>query len=109
MKRAVLTVLVTAIVLGFLEAVAWLTCTYSGAYNISTSNHDNAVLNWALDTGMTRSVQHHAKGIQAPALKDPSMIRDGFEHFDEMCVGCHGRLSTKGFNLILHRYGGFDL
>lgn len=63
---------------------------YSGAYNVGTSNHDNALVNWALDTAMTRSVQQHARGISVPALADPAMIEQGFRHYRRMCVDCHG-------------------
>lgn len=63
---------------------------YSGAYDVGTSNHDNALMNWALDTAMTRSVERHAKGIAVPTLSDPVMIQRGFRHYREMCADCHG-------------------
>jgi mono/diheme cytochrome c family protein len=72
------------IVFGFIAVI------YSGAYDVGTSNHDNALINWVLDTAMTRSVGRHAKGISAPALSDPAMIQRGFRHYREMCVDCHG-------------------
>jgi mono/diheme cytochrome c family protein len=62
----------------------------SGAYDVGTSNHDNALMNWALDTAMTRSVERHAKGIAVPPLSDPAMVQRGFQHYREMCVECHG-------------------
>lgn len=39
---------------------------------------------------MGRSVAHHAEGIQLPAGFEKMAGQAGFEHFDEMCVGCHG-------------------
>lgn len=86
MKKIVITILTVLIV----EAVGLVVFIYSGAYNISTSNQDNAVINWALDTGATRSIVRHAKGIKVPQLTEPIMIQEGFEHYHEMCVQCHG-------------------
>lgn len=63
---------------------------FTGVYNVSTNNHDNGVINWVMDTAMTRSVQEHAKGITAPSLSDPAMIQMGFRHYRAMCVDCHG-------------------
>lgn len=86
MRKIILTIIIVFIV----EAGGWLLFTYSGAYNISTNNHDSAVINWFLDTGMTRSVQHYAKRIKPPPLTDPVLVTAGFRHYREMCVSCHG-------------------
>jgi len=80
----------TLIVLLLLTIVAVLVGVYSGIYNIAMTNHDNSTMNKLLDTAMTKSVESHAKGIAVPALADPAMIRDGFRHYDHMCVECHG-------------------
>lgn len=83
-------IIATIIIVLAAEALGWVVCLYWGIYNIGTRNHDNAVVNWALDTGMTRSVALHARGIHVPKLTDPALIQKGFQHYDEMCVGCHG-------------------
>lgn len=62
---------------------------YSGAYDVGTSNHDHALINWVLDTSMTRSVRRHASGISAPPLSDPTLIAVGFREY-RGCTGCHG-------------------
>ncbi|HWB96073.1 MAG TPA: cytochrome c [Bryobacteraceae bacterium] len=71
-------------------AVAALAVIYSGLYPISILQHDCAVMNWAMQTGMIHSVRYHARGIAAPNLSDPAMAREGFGHYQEMCVSCHG-------------------
>ncbi|MGE5176591.1 MAG: c-type cytochrome [Hyphomicrobiales bacterium] len=85
--------------MGFLRALVFLVVVavvgaavviYLGLYDVGTGNHDNAVMNWTLDTAMTRSVERHARGIKAPDLTDPAMITMGLRHYREMCVGCHG-------------------
>ncbi|MGE5177776.1 MAG: c-type cytochrome [Bacteroidota bacterium] len=88
-------ILVTLIVLLVLVVVIGLAGMYSGAYNVSTSNHDNSLVNWALDNGMVHSVQKHARNITAPPLTDSAMVEMGFRHYDEMCVGCHGAPGIK--------------
>lgn len=80
----------TLIVLLLLIAAAVLTVVYSGAYNVAMTNHDNRMMNHLLDEAMEKSVQRHAKGIAVPALNNPDMVRDGFRHYDAMCVECHG-------------------
>src|SRR5579859_2212587 len=90
MKRTLSTILLTIVGVLIMEAACWFVFLYSGTYNISTYNHDSGPINWALDTGMTRSVVRHTKGIQAPPLTDPATIQMGFQHYHEMCVACHG-------------------
>ncbi len=86
MKKVLLAVLGVLV----LEAAAVLLVLWSGAYDIGTSNQDNRLVNWMLDTGMTRSVKRHAQGIKPPPLSDPQMVATGFQLYDEMCVVCHG-------------------
>jgi mono/diheme cytochrome c family protein len=62
---------------------------YSGVYNVGTGNHDNSLINWILDTAMTRSVQKHARGISVPPLSDSTLIDLGFREY-RACAGCHG-------------------
>ena len=62
---------------------------YTGTYNVSMNNHDNVLVNWAMDTAMIHSVQKHARGISAPPLEDSTMIEQGFREY-RGCVGCHG-------------------
>ncbi len=86
MKKFLITVILLFAVLG---AGAYFILE-SGIYNISVLNHDSGAVNWAMDRGMTRSVQTHAKDIQTPELSDPAMVKEGFEIFKMRCVICHG-------------------
>jgi len=83
-------IILTIIIVFVVEAAAWTGFVYSGAYNVSMSNHDNALMNWYFDTGTARSIKQHAAGVTPPALDDPHMIQSGANHFAEMCVQCHG-------------------
>ena len=63
---------------------------YSGLYNVAATSEEPGVMRWALHTTMERSVEQHADGIPVPPLEDPELLQTGFEHFDAMCVTCHG-------------------
>ena len=46
-----------------------------------------------LKTVREQSIERRAETVQLPdetVLNDPKTIQMGFEHYDEMCVGCHG-------------------
>ena len=63
---------------------------YSGLYDVSAFNQDRGIMRWVLNTTSDKSVEHHAKDISVPDLSDSLMIKEGFEHYDEMCESCHG-------------------
>lgn len=63
---------------------------YSGLYNVAASRGHPAWLDWFLETGMRRSVQHHSSGAPTPDLSDPDLITLGAGHFQGGCAPCHG-------------------
>lgn len=63
---------------------------YSGWYNVSAYEQENGIMKWVLNTTKDRSIEYHSKEITVPDLNDLSMLKEGFEHYNEMCVGCHG-------------------
>jgi len=63
---------------------------YSGIYNISAMEPHNKLTFWIINTLKDNSIEHRAKNIKAPNLIDSSLIKLGFVHYREMCVGCHG-------------------
>jgi mono/diheme cytochrome c family protein len=80
----------TLIVLLLAIIVSGTACMFLGLYNISAANKEGMMQNWMLSTTMESSVRKHSKGINIPPLGDSSQIATGFEHFQEMCVSCHG-------------------
>lgn len=74
------------VVLGILKVLF----IYSGIFNVAATYPDSAPVAWALSTIMDNSVKRHSRGIEAPQLDDPAMIRTGLSHYQQMCVGCHG-------------------
>src|SRR3989304_8735837 len=63
---------------------------YSGIYNIAATKPHTKLVLWIMHTTMERSVKTHAKGISTPTL-DESLVKTGFDHYSEMCEGCHGK------------------
>ena len=47
-------------------------------------------MKWVLNTTKDRSIESRLKDITVPDLNNLSMINEGFKHYNEMCVSCHG-------------------
>jgi len=62
----------------------------SGLYDVAAIKHDAKIVKWVLQTTKDKSARSRSKNITAPSLDDESLIRTGFHHYDQMCVGCHG-------------------
>ena len=82
--------LATLAVVALSATVAALAVIYSGVYNVSATEQHTAPVYWALEVGMLRAVQRHARGIEEPPLADPALIRRGFRLHRDACVQCHG-------------------
>ncbi len=71
--------------------VAALAYAYSGAYDVSATIPDNAVVAWLLETARDRSVEAHAAGLAEPGdLANPQNVRRGAGHYRDDCQTCHG-------------------
>jgi mono/diheme cytochrome c family protein len=75
--------------LAVIALVAGVIVMFSGVIDVAATNPHNPVTAFVLSTSMDNSVRYHAKGIEAPSLEDPGMIREGFSHYREMCLECH--------------------
>lgn len=75
------------IVFFILAAVIYI---FSGTYNIAATVPHSEAATWIFNTVKISSIRKHAEGIKEPPLEDTGLVREGFEHYDEMCVGCHG-------------------
>lgn len=78
-----------ALVLAVLVALALLAYVYSGAYDVAASRPDAAGSSWLLSTVRQRSIETRVADITVPPLTDQKLILEGFEHYHEMCTGCH--------------------
>lgn len=89
MKKTIITVAAT-LVAELIVFVIVVGSGFSGAlYNVSTLSPDPGFLHWIFSSTSDNSVKYHARGIKVPALNDSSMIAEGFDHYNDMCVTCH--------------------
>ncbi|HKJ45121.1 MAG TPA: cytochrome c [Balneolales bacterium] len=89
--KTVKTVVVTILV----EIIIFIGFIFSGLYNVSVLSPDPGIVQWVFSTTSDNSVEHHAKNIKMPDLSDSTLIAHGFDHYNEMCVGCHGAPGVK--------------
>lgn len=74
---------------------------YSGTYNIAATEPHSLVVEWVFNTAKKYSIKKHSENIERPKLNDDALVRSGFDHYEDMCVGCHGAPGmepAKGFN-----------
>ncbi len=89
----ILLTVVACIALGLAGAVGFI---YSGIYDVSALQPDNAIVRWALHTTSDRSVDARLAGIVVPpGLDQPQAIRAGGLMFAQNCVVCHGGPGLK--------------
>ncbi len=67
----------------------------SGLYNVSTKSPDPGFLKWVFGTTSDNAAKHYSKNISVPNLTDSSMIVEGFKHYNDNCVTCHGAPGVK--------------
>ena len=61
----------------------------SGAYEVAASNPHSRLDRLLLNVTMKHSVTARADTIESPPTFNDEMVREGFEHYDEMCTVCH--------------------
>jgi mono/diheme cytochrome c family protein len=76
-------------------AVLLLLYVFSGLFNPSALSPHNSFTKWVINTTEDNSIERRVKKIKMPDLADSSMFKEGFGHYNEMCVICH---SAPGIN-----------
>jgi len=85
--RIVIYTLVGALLAALIGGLAFI---YSGCFNVSARWQDPRLLKWAIITTREHSLDVRKKQVKVPAnLDDPKLVREGFMHYREMCIGCH--------------------
>ena len=84
--KILVSVLSTLIVL----IIVCLIFIYSGWYEVSASSEESGMIEWVLNTTKNNSIESRIDDISVPDLNDSIRIKEGFEHYNEMCVSCHG-------------------
>jgi mono/diheme cytochrome c family protein len=86
--RALVTVLVTIIVVLIAEVCIALAAMWWGVVYIGADRPHPQPIRWYLDNTMERSVKRHARGLKAPARAQVS-VAEGARHYSDMCAICH--------------------
>lgn len=81
-----LTVVITIIALVLVDILF----IYSGIFDPSATSQNGNLIDWAVVTTKNHSILSRVKDLTIPDLSDTTLIKEGFEHYDEMCVTCHG-------------------
>ncbi len=95
--KFLLGVVITLIIL----AVAFLIFIYSGWYNVSAMNEESGLMKWVFNKTKNNSIDARLTGISVPDLNDSTLIKEGFEHYNEMCASCHGAPGMEESELSL--------
>jgi mono/diheme cytochrome c family protein len=79
---------------GFLSALVLLVIAgaayvYTGMFDVAASSPHNEFERLILNATMAHSVVARAARVEAPQTFTDEIVRDGFEHYDEMCTVCH--------------------
>ena len=88
-------IILTIVLVLAVEFVLLVVFVNSGLYDVSTMSPDPGFLRWIFSSTSDNSVEHYSKGIAVPPLADPTMVAEGFDHYHEVCVGCHGAPGVK--------------
>jgi mono/diheme cytochrome c family protein len=86
MKNFLLGIVLTVVVV----IIAFVVFIYSGSYNISQLSHHNTFTEKIIGITTFHSITKRVKGIEVPTLTDTAILAEGFSHYNEMCVVCHG-------------------
>jgi mono/diheme cytochrome c family protein len=90
MKKCLKAVLITVIGILLIEAALIIAGAYSGIPDVSATKPEGGLMSWYLNLTKDNSIHARAKNVTVPPLEGPALLATGFEHYDEMCVTCHG-------------------
>ncbi len=63
---------------------------WSGVYNVAATDPHWEVTHSILEVAREKSIEFHSGGLSPPSLQDPKLVKEGMDHFHELCRYCHG-------------------
>lgn len=84
------TVLAGALGVIVVAALLGLAALYTGCYDVSATSGHTAATEWVLGTLQHESVSARAADLEVTLPTDSAALAHGFDHYDAMCVTCHG-------------------
>jgi mono/diheme cytochrome c family protein len=91
LKKTILTVIAVLLVVFILVLIG----AYSGIPDVSATKPEGGLMSWFMNTTKDHSIQSRAKSITVPPLGDSMQVAMGYDHYNEMCVTCHGAPGRK--------------
>jgi mono/diheme cytochrome c family protein len=79
----------TVLILAVLTFAAVAVVVGSGLYDFAADSPRAALVTKQIGFARERSIEVRAASVKALPLSNPKMIREGAEHYAEMCVACH--------------------
>jgi mono/diheme cytochrome c family protein len=83
--KIVITVVATLLVV----VVGALVVVYGGLAPVAATTPQGGALDRLLQAASDHAVEAHAHGMKVPDLSDPEMAKEGYNHYEDMCLGCH--------------------
>ncbi|MER3546957.1 MAG: cytochrome C [Rhodanobacteraceae bacterium] len=62
---------------------------WSGVYDVAADRPDSSFVHYLVSQVREHSIAQRAHGATAPNLDDAALVKEGAEHYAEMCSGCH--------------------
>jgi mono/diheme cytochrome c family protein len=78
--------LVVWIIIGI---IAYFVVAYTGAYAVGADVPHWGVTEKAIGFLREHTIEKRAADIEPPPLDNPALVKEGAEHYAEMCTGCH--------------------
>jgi mono/diheme cytochrome c family protein len=78
--------LVVWIIIGI---IAYFVVAYTGAYAVGADVPHWGVTKHAIGFLREHTIEKRAADITPPPLDDPALVKEGAEHYAQMCTGCH--------------------
>jgi mono/diheme cytochrome c family protein len=69
--------------------VAFFVFAFSGVYQVGADVPHWSITRHAIGMVREHAIDRRVADIKPPALDDPAMIKQGAQHYAEMCAGCH--------------------
>ncbi len=91
MKKMMITVIVTIVLTILVLILGTFIYVSSGSYNVSQLVPHKKITQSLIEMTMEKSVEKRIKAIKIPDnFADSTMLIEGYEHYNEMCISCHG-------------------
>jgi mono/diheme cytochrome c family protein len=90
MSKTMKTILFSILGVLLFEIIAVIAGAYSGIPDVAATKPEGKIMSWFMNTTKDHSIGARAQNIPDPPLGDAALVTKGFEHYNEMCVTCHG-------------------